>query len=101
MDLFSLVAALEWTGSLLGITGAALLATKSRHSALSWPLWLVSNLCLIIFALSNHHYGLAVQQFAFFAINLIGVRVWLFHRPASEAPVPELPPDDANDAAPR
>lgn len=65
---------LEWTGSLLGLLGAYLLATHSRVSRYGWLAFLDANSAMLAFALGIERYGLLVQQAGFMATSLIGLR---------------------------
>lgn len=56
--------ALEWSGSLLGLTGALLLATNSRLSRYGWLAFLIANFCMLGFAVGGRHWGLLTQQAA-------------------------------------
>jgi len=68
---------LEWAGSLLGISGALLLALNLRISGWGWALFLVSNFCWIAFALERELMGLLSMQLVFMATSLIGCWKWL------------------------
>lgn len=64
---------LEWTGSLLGLAGAFLLASHTRVSRYGWFVFLLANIAMIGFALGIHRYGLLVQQLGFMITSLIGI----------------------------
>ena len=64
---------LEWTGSLLGLLGAFLLATNSAVSPYGWVAFLAANLAMIGFAWRIRRYGLMVQQLGFTATSLLGL----------------------------
>lgn len=66
--------ALEWTGSLLGLLGAYLLATHSRVSRYGWLAFLAANVAMLAFAMGIERYGLLVQQAGFMATSLLGLR---------------------------
>ncbi len=79
---------LEWTGSLLGLLGAYLLATHSRVSRYGWLAFLAANVAMMIFALGIERYGLLVQQVGFMGTSLLGLRragLWPRLRPADHA----------------
>lgn len=64
---------IEWSGSLAGLVGAALLAANVRISRLGWWFFLASNLLMITFAFLGDHRGLLVQQCGFTITSLVGV----------------------------
>ena len=63
----------EWSGSLLGLGGALLLATHSRFSPYGWVLFLCANVAMIAFALGIGAFGLLLQQLGFTATSLLGL----------------------------
>lgn len=74
--------AFEWSGSLLGLLGAFLLATHSSVSRYGWLAFLAANVAMIVFASAIGAYGLLVQQLGFTCTSLLGFhRAWL--RPAA------------------
>jgi len=68
----------EWTATLLSITGALLVSFKIKWA---FPVFLLSNVFWIIFALQLHAYGLFFAQIVFVFISINGIRVW-FRKPA-------------------
>lgn len=68
---------IEWTGCILGLCGAALLATNSRYSAWGWVLFILSNAAWIAYGVLTHANGLVVQQLGFTATSLMGIWKWL------------------------
>jgi hypothetical protein len=66
--------AFEWSGCVLGLLGALLLATHTRVSRYGWLAFLAANLTMIVFAAKAHHTGLLVQQTGFMATSLLGLR---------------------------
>ena len=64
---------LEWSGSLLGLVGAFLLATNSRVSRYGWIAFLAANVFMICFAVAIHAYGLLAQQIGFTGTSLLGL----------------------------
>lgn len=64
---------LEWAGSLLGLTGAFLLAVHAHFSPYGWIAFLLANLAMIGFAIGIRRYGLLVQQLGFTATSLLGI----------------------------
>lgn len=70
----------EWTGTIFGITGAALLSSNTKHSPWGWGLFLISSLSLCLFAALSASWGLLMLNGAFVTTNLNGIaRVWLPH----------------------
>ncbi|MRD49355.1 hypothetical protein GHT07_18930 [Caenimonas koreensis DSM 17982] len=68
-----MLTSLEWTGSLLGLVGAYLLATHSRVSRYGWIAFLAANVAMMVFALGIDRYGLLVQQAGFMGTSLLGL----------------------------
>jgi hypothetical protein len=68
----------EWSGSLLGLLGAFLLATHSSVSRYGWLAFLASNVAMIAFASALGAYGLLVQQLGFICTSVLGLyRAWV------------------------
>ena len=71
----------EWSGSLLGLLGALLLATNSRVSRYGWVAFLFANVAMIAFALMIGAHGLLLQQAGFTFTSFLGLyRSGFFHR---------------------
>lgn len=70
-------ALLELVSGALGITGALLLATKSRWAGWAWVLWLASNVGWIAFGALFGHWALVAQHSVFAITSAIGIRTWL------------------------
>jgi hypothetical protein len=68
-----MVTILEWSGSLLGLTGAFLLATHTQFSEYGWVAFLLANFAMIAFAVGIRRYGLLVQQIGFTATSVLGL----------------------------
>lgn len=67
---------LEWTGAILGLLGAFLLATNTRFSRYGWVAFLVANVAMIAFAFKINADGLKLQL-----TSLIGLyRAGFFRR---------------------
>jgi hypothetical protein len=64
---------LEWSGSILGLLGAFVLATHTHFSRYGWFLFFAANLFMIGFAISIDAYGLLVQQMGFMSTSLLGM----------------------------
>lgn len=64
---------LEWSGALIGIAGAGLLATHSHVAKYGWLCFLAANLIFIAWALRIGATGLLVQQVCFTLTSLLGI----------------------------
>lgn len=63
----------EWTGSLLGLLGAFLLAlNKPGLARFGWLGFILANFAMIVFAVSIHRDGLLLQQAGFLFTSLLG-----------------------------
>jgi len=70
----------EWTGTIFGITGAALLSSNTKYSSWGWWLFLISSLSLCLFAALSSAWGLLLLNAAFVSTNVTGIiRAWLPH----------------------
>lgn len=67
----------EWSGALLGVGAALLLALNIAISAWAYVLYLCSSILLLIWAIFKKAYGIAFQNLIFILINLIGIYRWL------------------------
>ena len=65
--------ALEWSGCIVGLLGAALLATNTNVSPLGWLMFLTANFLMMGFAHQIRRYGLLVQQLGFTATSVLGI----------------------------
>ncbi|AEC18849.1 hypothetical protein PT7_0309 [Pusillimonas sp. T7-7] len=72
---------LEWTGALLGLSGAALLAAHHRYSGWGFLAFLISNLCWIGFAVLTSAFGLLVMQLGFMLTSVLGFFRWVLMPP--------------------
>ena len=75
----------EWSGSLLGLLGAFLLATHSSLSRYGWHAFLAANIAMICFELQIHAWGLLVQQVGFTATSLFGLYRSRSHQAGAKA----------------
>lgn len=66
-------AAFEWTGAILGLLGAFLLATHSSVSRYGWLAYLGANVAMTVFAAAIDAHGLLLQQLGFTVTTLIGL----------------------------
>ena len=71
-------ALLELASGALGITGALLLALRSRWAGWAWVLWLASNLGWIAFGSFHGMWALVAQHAVFSITSVIGIRTWLW-----------------------
>lgn len=88
----------EWSGCLLGILGAVLVAVKSPHAHWAWVLWLVSNVSWTIYGLATENYALALQQGAFMITSAIGLWHWLLQPALARAGAAGAPAEAASAA---
>jgi hypothetical protein len=63
----------EWGGMLVAVAGALVMSMNRGWSWYAWPLWILSNLLLIMPTAYSKHWGLVVMQVAFLAINVNGL----------------------------
>jgi len=68
---------LEWTGSILAVSAAILLALNIEISAWAYVGYLFSSLLLTAWGLRQKAYGIAWQNSVFIVINLLGIYRWL------------------------
>lgn len=80
--MLSWMSVFEWSGCLLGIVGAVLMAVQSPKARWAFVLWLISNLCWTIYGLSSGNMALALQQGAFCITSAMGIWHWFRPRPA-------------------
>jgi nicotinamide riboside transporter PnuC len=64
---------LEWTGTICGIAGAALIASNVRLSPWGWWLFLASSLILSLYGLLIGAYGIMLLNLCFVMTNLLGL----------------------------
>ena len=64
---------IEWTATLLSITGALLVAWKIREG---FYVWIIANILWIIFAWKHKHYGLLFLAISYAIINIVGLIHW-------------------------
>lgn len=65
---------LELPGMLLGLTGAVLVAGRSRRSRVSgFSIWIVSNVLLIAFSLIHGNYFIATMFMAYNLTSALGL----------------------------
>ena len=68
---------LEWSGSILAVTGATLLAMHVSFSGWAFVIYLVSSLILLVWGVRKEAYGIAAQNLVFTIINVVGIYRWL------------------------
>lgn len=69
---------LEWTGSILAVSAAILLALNISISPWAYVGYFFSSLLLTAWGIRRRAYGIAWQNSVFIVINLIGVYRWLW-----------------------
>lgn len=90
---------LEWTGTICGIAGAALIASNVRLSPWGWWLFLASSVALTAFGFIVGAYGIMSLHLCFVLTNVVGImRVWvpymrrrISHEEPSKAPATAKP----------
>lgn len=65
--------ALDWSGCILGLLGAFLLATNTRISEYGWLAFLAANMATIGLAIGIGRNGLLLQQIGFIATSCLGI----------------------------
>lgn len=71
-----LLSFLEWSGSLTGLLGAALLASNSRFSGWGFICFLLSNIAWGWFGVMTGTHGILVMQVGFTLTSLVGIWRW-------------------------
>lgn len=66
----------EVLGSVLGVIGALMVASNSRATRWAFPVYLVSNVSLLIFGVAGGHWGIAAANAAFALIAIYGICRW-------------------------
>lgn len=68
---------IEWTGTILALSGAVIMATKRFSHAIAWIFWILSNVFFIaLFVLETKQFGLLFAQLAGLVINTLGFWQW-------------------------
>lgn len=68
---------LDTLGAITGVLGAVVMAIESKYSKYAFPLWIVSSVAWIAYALSTDQLPLLNQQIVYFVINVIGLWSWI------------------------
>lgn len=63
----------EWSGALLAVSGALVMSMCRQWSWYAWPLWILSNVLLIVPTAQGEHWGLVAMQSAFLVVNVNGL----------------------------
>lgn len=69
---------LEWSGSILGLIGAWLLAANVDQSRFGYVAFLASSLLLLWYSVRARAWGLLMMQLGFVGANTLGVARWIF-----------------------
>ncbi len=64
---------LEWSGAMLGIVGAGLLALNNQIARFGWIFFLLANVLFIVWATRIGATGLLAQQVCFLFTSLLGI----------------------------
>lgn len=67
---------LEWIGSIFGVTGALMIASRTTFSPWGWWPFLVSSLALCGYSVLAEAWGLLLLNVCFVCTNCIGVVRW-------------------------
>jgi hypothetical protein len=67
---------LEWSGAILGLIGAAMLAINHKVSRFGWLFFLASNVCWVVYGIATHAFGLVTMQAGLTVTTLIGIYRW-------------------------
>ena len=68
---------LEWSGSLLAVSAAILLALNISISPWAYVGYFFSSILLTIWGVRSKAYGIASQNAVFMGINILGMYRWL------------------------
>ncbi|WGK63483.1 hypothetical protein QAO71_17080 (plasmid) [Halopseudomonas sp. SMJS2] len=66
----------EWVGTVLGISGALLIASNVKLSAWGWWLFLISSLSWCLYATLQSAWGLLTLNSFFVLSNALGILRW-------------------------
>lgn len=69
---------LEWTGSILAVSAAILLALNIEISPWAYVGYFFSSILLTVWGIRQKAYGIAWQNSVFIVINLLGIYRWLW-----------------------
>lgn len=83
----------EWSGCVLGITGAMLVAVQSPQARWAFVLWLISNLSWTIYGWWHGNLALVLQQSAFCITSMLGIWNGFLRQPVRLAAEPCLRAD--------
>jgi len=66
----------EWSGSLLGLLGSALIASNSKFARYGFVAFLFSNFFWIAYGINQGAMGLILMQIGFVATSIMGIVNW-------------------------
>lgn len=66
----------EVFGSVLGVISSVLVASNTRATRWAFPVYLVSNVLLVIFGIAGGHWGIVASNVAYALIAVYGIRRW-------------------------
>jgi len=72
----SILLFLEWFGAISALLGSFALASRKFNPSITWYLWIISNICYIIYFFSYEQYGLLLLNIFGLLINLFGLYQW-------------------------
>ncbi len=67
----------EWFCGFMNLSAAFLLASKHKTVNYCWPIWLISNCCLLYIGFINQQYGVMFLNSMFTLINLNACYYWI------------------------
>ena len=67
---------IEWTGSIIGLIGALLLALNNDWSKYGFVVFLLSNVCWVLYGYKTNSWGMLVMQMGFTIISAYGIYSW-------------------------
>lgn len=70
---------LEWSGTIFALTGSAIMAQNGRYIKVlhAWVLWLLCNVCYILYFINFEQNGLLLMNIGGLIINSFGFYQWL------------------------
>jgi uncharacterized membrane protein len=68
---------MEWSGAMIAVIGAVMLALNVSISAWAFVLYFISSLILTFWGWYSGAYAIALQNMIFIGINALGIYRWL------------------------
>lgn len=67
----------EWTGTVTGVLGAAVVASNTKYSPLGWISFLICSVSMAFYGYMTEAWGLFTLEVCFVLTNLMGLWRWL------------------------